>query len=70
MISQTNTMLYGAGDSAELNHNYYRWLQSALNSAVGEHRWEDAFKLLPCLILHRCYNVSSDFLWRVSFYTE
>ncbi|XP_037773682.1 uncharacterized protein LOC119569699 [Penaeus monodon] len=53
------------GDSAELNHNYYRWLQSALNSAVGEHRWEDAFKLLPCLILHRCYNVSSDFLWRM-----
>ncbi|XP_027212877.2 uro-adherence factor A [Penaeus vannamei] len=53
------------GDSSELNHNYYRWLQSALNSAVGEHRWEDAFKLLPCLILQRCYNVSSDFLWRM-----
>ncbi|XP_063609985.1 uncharacterized protein LOC134783910 [Penaeus indicus] len=53
------------GDSGDLNHNYYRWLQSALNSAVGEHRWEDAFKLLPCLILHRCYNVSSDFLWRM-----
>nr|XP_053654634.1 uncharacterized protein LOC128703813 [Cherax quadricarinatus] len=42
----------------------FKWAMGSLFSAVCEHRWDDAFQVLPCIIL-RLYTVPLDFLWKV-----
>ncbi|XP_071521704.1 uncharacterized protein [Panulirus ornatus] len=37
-----------------------------LCSAVCEHRWDDAFRLLPCVIIRMVRDVPQDFLWRMT----
>ncbi|XP_063845531.1 uncharacterized protein LOC135091650 isoform X2 [Scylla paramamosain] len=44
----------------------FRWSLELLHTAVCEHRWDDAFRLLPCVITHTVPHLSLEFLWRVT----
>lgn len=42
-----------------------RWPLELLHTAICRHRWEEAFRLLPCVITQMAPNVSVELLWRV-----
>ncbi|XP_042209989.1 uncharacterized protein LOC121857813 isoform X1 [Homarus americanus] len=48
------------------NVSVFRLAVRALISAIGEHRWDDAFKLLPCVVFRMARDVPFDFFWRIT----
>ncbi|KAK8371977.1 hypothetical protein O3P69_009107 [Scylla paramamosain] len=43
----------------------FRWSLELLHTAVCEHWWDDAFRLLPCVVTHTAPHLPLELLWRV-----
>ncbi|XP_063858372.1 uncharacterized protein LOC135099786 [Scylla paramamosain] len=43
----------------------FRWSLELLHTAVCEHRWDDVFRLLPCVVTHTAPHLPLELLWRV-----
>ncbi|KAK8372937.1 hypothetical protein O3P69_020285 [Scylla paramamosain] len=48
------------------NSNDFRWSLELLHTAIREHRWDNAFRFLPCVITHTAPHLPLEFLLRVT----